>query len=97
MGGPQSRTVNVKIYDREYALRTSGDPERLRALCAFLDRRMREMVTSSGSVDTLKVAVLAALSLAEELERARDALRKMDDSVSRRSLACVSMLDRFLC
>jgi cell division protein ZapA (FtsZ GTPase activity inhibitor) len=42
----------------------------------------------------LKVAVLAALSLADELQRTREELQKLDDSVGRRSIACVSMLDR---
>ena len=97
MSEAQSGVVKVKIYDREYALRTSGNAERLRALCSCLDQRMRDMAATSGSVDTLRVAVLAALSLAEELYRARDTLQEMDDIVSRRSLACVSMLDRFLC
>jgi len=96
MNNPQSG-VDVKIYDREYRLRTSGEADRLRSVCAYLDTRMREVSASSGSVDTLKVAVLAALSIADELYRAREALQKMDDSVSRRSLACVSMLDHFLC
>jgi cell division protein ZapA len=93
MSDPQT-AVHVKIYDREYTLRTSGDGERLRSLCACLDERMREMAAASGSVDTLRVAVLAALNLADELFRSREALQKMDDVVSRRSLACVSMLER---
>jgi len=87
-------SVRVKIYDREYALRTSDDPERLRDLCASLDKRMREVVASSGAADTLKVAVLAALSLADDLQRTREELKRLDESVARRSLACVSMLDR---
>ncbi len=97
MSDPQSGVVHVKIYDREYDLRTSGDTERLRCLCAHLDKRMRELAASSGSVDTLKVAVLAALSITDELLRSKDTLKEMDDFVSRHSLACVSMLDRFLC
>lgn len=97
MNDPQSGVVTVKIYDREYVLRTSGDAERLRSMCACLDRRMREMAASSGSVDTLKVAVLAALSITDDLYRAQTALREMDDFVGSRSLACVTMLDRFLC
>ena len=97
MSDPQSGVVNVKIYDREYALRATTEAERLRSLCACLDKRMRDLAASSGSADTLKVAVLAALSLADELYRAREALQEMDDFVSRRALACVSMLDRFLC
>jgi len=88
-------SVRAKIYDREYVLRTVGDPERLETLCANLDARMREIAESTGAVDTIKVAVLAALSLMDDLQRVRDDLKKLDDSVSRRSLACVSMLDRF--
>ena len=91
---PEGSSVRVKIYDREYALRTTGDPERLKDLCVRLDRRMREIAASTGAVDTLKVAVLAALSLADDLQRTKDELKKLDDSVGRRSLACVSLLDR---
>jgi cell division protein ZapA len=95
MTDPQaSGTILVKIYDREYALRTSGDPERLQALCLNLDRRMREVAVASGSVDTLKVAILAALGLADDLTRIREELQRMDESLSRRSLECVSMLDQ---
>jgi cell division protein ZapA len=93
---PEPSSVRVKIYDREYAFRTTGDPERLKALCASLDRRMREVAASTGSVDTLKVAVLAALSLADDLQKAKEELKKLDESVSRRSLACVSLLDRII-
>lgn len=91
---PEYVSVRVKIYDREYTLRTPGDPERLRAVCANLDRRMREMAASTGAVDTFKVAVLAALSLADDLQRSREELQKFDESIGKRSIACVSMLDR---
>jgi cell division protein ZapA len=66
---PEGSSVRVKIYDRECALRTAGDPERLKDLCVKLDRRMREIAASTGAVDTLKVAVLAALSLADDWHR----------------------------
>ena len=54
---PEPSSVRVRIYDREFALRTTGDPERLQALCRSLDTRMREVAASTGAVDTLKVAV----------------------------------------
>lgn len=90
----ETSSVRAKIYDREYALRTSGDPDQLRSLCAGVDKRMREIAASTGAADTLKVAVLAALSLADDLQRTREEMQKLDDSVGRRSIACVSMLDR---
>lgn len=96
MNEPEPGFVQVKIYDRDYALRTTGDPERLHRICISLDKRMREIAESSGTVDTLKLAILVALSLADDLDRIREELKKMDESLSRRSLECVSMLERFL-
>jgi cell division protein ZapA (FtsZ GTPase activity inhibitor) len=51
---------------------------------------------STGAVDTLKVAVLAALSLLDDLHRATEEMQKLDETLGRRSLECVSLLDRFL-
>jgi cell division protein ZapA len=96
MSDPKSGPVNIRIYDREYAIRTSGDPAQLRELCVMLDKRMRELAESSGVVDTLKVAILAALSVSEELRRVQDDLKKIDEDVGRRSAACASILDRIL-
>jgi cell division protein ZapA len=93
---PEYNSVRVKIYDREYTLRTPGDPKRLQAVCATLDKRMREVAASTGSVDSFKVAVLAALKLADDLERSQNELKKFDESIGKRSLACVSLLDRIL-
>ena len=50
---PEPSPVRVKIYDREYAFRTTGDPERLQNLCSGLDKRMREVAATTGGVDTL--------------------------------------------
>jgi cell division protein ZapA len=91
----EADSVLVRIYDREYLLRTTGDPERLKALCLNLDKRMREIAATTGAVDTLKVAVLAALSIADDMQRSKEELMKLDESVGKRSIACVGMLDRF--
>jgi cell division protein ZapA len=96
MSEPEPGVVRVKIYDREYALRTTGDTEKLRVLCLSLDKLMREIAASTGSVDTLKVAILAALSLSDDLGAAKEEMRQLDESIGRRSSACVSMLERFL-
>ncbi len=96
MSDPKPGFVQVKIYDREYTIRTSGDPERLHDLCLRLDKRMRAVAESSGVVDTLKVAILTALSLADDLARTEEELRRIDEAVGKRSQACASILDRFL-
>jgi cell division protein ZapA len=89
-----TNTVRAQIYDREYVLCTDGDLERLQTLCAVLDERMRNVAGATGVVDTLKVAVLAALSIADDARRAKEETIKLDEAIGKRSIACVSMLDR---
>jgi cell division protein ZapA (FtsZ GTPase activity inhibitor) len=54
----------VTIYGKTYHLRGDGDPRYLHALAKEVDRRMRD-------VDTLKVAILAALNLTDDCMQAR--------------------------
>ena len=96
MSDPEPRAVAVKIYDREYTLRTTGDAAALRELAEAVDARMREIARSTSSVDTLKAAILAALSFADEVRQAREQLREMDETLGQRALECVSLLDHFL-
>ena len=92
----ETNSVQVRIYDQEYVLRTDGDPECIQALCTVVDERMRNIAASTGAVDTLKVAVLAALSIADDARRAKEETMKLDDVIGERSTACLTMLDRFL-
>ncbi|MGC9159226.1 MAG: cell division protein ZapA [Terracidiphilus sp.] len=64
--------VTVQIYDQMYHL-SGHDPERIRALAALVDARMRAVSEQGRTVDSLRVAVLAALNLADELAQAREA------------------------
>lgn len=56
----------VTIFGRTYHLRGAEDPEYLERLANVVDSKMREVWSSSGTADTLKIAILAALNLADE-------------------------------
>ena len=62
--------VAVEIYDQTYYL-AGEDTEHIRALAALVDARMRAVAAGGRTVDSLRVAVLAALNLADELAQAR--------------------------
>ena len=65
--------VQVHIFDRTYSLRSgSSDRQYLRRVAELVDERMRRIASLAPSHDALKVAVLAALNIADELERIRD-------------------------
>ena len=69
-------SVRVEIYDQTYQLRGS-DPEYINKLADFVDTKMRLIAQQASTVDSLRVAVLAALNIADEylmLKRKFDAI-----------------------
>jgi cell division protein ZapA len=64
--------VTVEIYDQLYHL-SGQDPEHIRELAAYVDTKMRAVASHGKTADSLRVAVLAALNLADELSQARSA------------------------
>lgn len=73
--GPDERmvTLDVTLLGRDYKVACKpGEEAELREAVAFLDRRMRDIRESSSKAgSTERVAVMAALNLAHELQRAR--------------------------
>ena len=61
--------VTVEIYDQTYHL-SGEDAEHIRKLAAQVDAKMRAVAAQGRTVDSLRVAVLAALNLADELSQA---------------------------
>lgn len=61
--------VTVQIYDQTYHL-SGQDPAHIQELAARVDAKMRAVAAQGRTVDSLRVAVLAALNLADELSRA---------------------------
>ena len=62
--------VTVEIYDQTYHL-SGQDAEHIRNLAAQVDAKMRAVAAQGRTVDSLRVAVLAALNLADELTLAQ--------------------------
>jgi cell division protein ZapA len=65
--------LTVKIYGENYPLKTAEPAARLEELARYVDARMREVAASGKVVATSKIAVLAALHIADELFRLREA------------------------
>src|ERR687884_1244298 len=96
--GDQSSTptIRVEIYNQIYNIRSDGDSEYVTQLAEFVDRRMREISSGTLTVDSLKVAILAALHIADELHRLRRLHEQADSQLAARSAECAEMLDRLL-
>ena len=89
-------TIRVEIYNQIYNIRSDGDSEYVTQLAEFVDRRMREISSGTLTVDSLKVAILAALHIADELHRLKRLHEQADSQLASRSAECADMLDRLL-
>jgi cell division protein ZapA len=76
-------TVTVNIYGHEYTLRGEADAEYVEKVASFVDRKMTEVAESAGAMSTTKIAILAAINIADELFRERqkrhEALAMLDE------------------
>ena len=70
MSTPQS--VAVQILGQEYRIRSDGDDGAVQRVAAYVDDIMETIRERSGTVDSRKIAVLAALNIANELLTIKD-------------------------
>ena len=91
-----SPTIRVEIYNQTYNIRSDGDTEYIIQLAEFVDGRMREISSGTLTVDSLKVAILAALHIADELHRLKNMHEQADSQLAARSSECAEMLDKLL-
>lgn len=94
--------VSVDIYDAIYHLRGT-DRTYIAGLAEVVDGKMRAVAAQGGTVDSLRVAVLAALNIADELECLRERYRVLARSQTQaqttmrtRSASLSGMLDEVL-
>ena len=63
--------TEVEIFGQMYNVRGDGDPNYLMELARYVDARMREVAAEVATVDPMKIAILAALNIADEFSRFR--------------------------
>ncbi|HRI03016.1 MAG TPA: cell division protein ZapA [Pyrinomonadaceae bacterium] len=90
------QTIRVEIYNQTYSIRSDGDNEYIHELAEYVDRKMREISSGTMTVDSLKVAILAALHIADEFFQLKQSQAQNDAQLAARSTECSEMLDRIL-
>ena len=90
------KAIRVEIYNQTYSIRSDGDDQYIHDLVTYVDSKMREISSGTLTVDSLKVAILAALHIADEFHQLRDSQTQIDAQLGVRSSECSEMLDRIL-
>lgn len=90
--GKRTQYITVEIYDQVYHL-AGQDPDHIHSLAARVDAKMRAVAAQGRTVDSLRVAVLAALNMADELSQAAGADPRLGHA---RAVSLRGMLDEVL-
>ena len=93
MANENGRLVTVEINGLRYPIRSHLDPAYVTDLAAYVEEKMRLAMRESPAGDTLKIAVLAALNIADECFRARAEESAHQTDLSARARELERMLD----
>ena len=88
--------ITVRIAGEEHVLRSDADPEHTLRCARLVDQRIAEIRRRVGALEAPKVAILAGLSLADELFQLRDEHARLQAELAARARALVEQVDAAL-
>lgn len=91
----QNASVRVEIFDQAYNLRGS-DPEYILKLAEFVDSKMRAVAEATNTIDTVRLAVLAALNIADEYHLLKKKQESGATDYQKRAHLLANALDKVL-
>jgi len=91
----QNAGVRVEIFDQAYNLRGS-DPEYILKLADYVDTKMRAVAEATNTIDTVRLAVLAALNIADEYHLLKKKLDAGATDYQKRAHLLADALDEVL-
>lgn len=92
----EPRVVHVEVLGQRYPIRSALDPRYIHELAAYVDQKMRAAAEISPASDTLGLAVLSALNIADEFFRARDQQRSSHGALAERTRELERIVDAAL-
>lgn len=77
------KIVDIEIYGQKYRIRVKGDEDEkyIGHLTSYVDQKMHEVAVKSKSADTTKIAVLAALNIADEFFLSQKRLDQLNEAI----------------
>lgn len=91
-----SSIVTVEILGQRYPIRSALDPAYVAQLAGYVDAKMQAAMAENPSADSLRIAVLAALNIADEFFRVRETEDADDEALARRTAELERVIDRAL-
>ena len=91
-----SATVKVQIFGQVYSVRGELEEKYVQKLAKCVDEKMHNIAEATGIVDTQKLAVLAALAIADELHSLKTEVTEEEELLREQAERCLTLVERAL-
>ena len=92
----EGRVIPVEIHGQRYPIRSTLDPAYVARLATYVDEKIKAAADSTPTGDSLRLAVLAALNIADELFRCQEAQKGGRAALAERTEALERLVDAAL-
>ena len=92
----KAQSIDVEIFGQTYKIKGDADREHIKRLAKFVDDKMREIVEATSTVDTMKVAILASLNIADEYFQLKKDLELVEKETRRKVEKYQDSLDEII-
>jgi cell division protein ZapA len=92
----EARVIHIEVHGQRYPIRTTLEPRYVQELAAFVDRKMQAAAEASPSSDSVGLAILTALNVADEYFRAREIRSDETASLTSRAEELERIVDQAL-
>lgn len=92
------KIIEIEIYGQKYKIRVKGeeDEKYISHLTSYVDQKMHEIAVKSKSADTIKIAVLAALNIADDYFLCQKKMDQLNEAIGRMETEVESLEDHLV-
>jgi cell division protein ZapA len=90
------QTIRVQIFGQTFSVRGDLDEGYVQKLAAYVNEKMRAIAEMAPTVDTQKVAVMAAMAIADELLSLRQEKGEREELLKEQAERCLNLVERAL-
>ena len=91
----EPKTISVNIYGQDYMLKSTGDEEYIHKIAKIVQERMKEVESTGLDANSqqLKIAVLAAMNIADELLQSEDKKNRLITKIEAKGNSFIEYID----
>ncbi len=89
-------SIQVDIFGSQYTIKGVAQPDYIKELAAYVDSKMREITENTATISSTKVAILAALNIADELHQALRESQTDNANLAKKADQLLSLINKEL-